>query len=77
MMKKARWIMPLMAALFLVPCAWAANQVVGVDGTVYTVSVVEAEAGAPPGATALAYSVLHPDGTRPHLGEDQSEAFRK
>ena len=60
-MKKARWIMPLMAALFLVPCAWAANQVVGVDGTVYSVSVVEA--GCEPGATALAYSVLHPDGS--------------
>jgi hypothetical protein len=60
MMKKARRITPLMAALFLVPCAWAANQVVGVDGTVYAVSVVEA--GAAPGATALAYSVLHPDG---------------
>jgi len=61
-MKKARWIPPLLAALFLVPWAWAANQVVGVDGTVYTVGVVEMEAGAPPGSTALTYSVLHPGG---------------
>jgi len=58
MMKKARWIPPLLAALFLVPCAWAASQVVGVDGTVYSVSVVEIE----PGATVLTYSVLYPGG---------------
>jgi len=62
MMKKARWIPPVLTALFLVPWAWAANQVVGTDGTVYSVGVVEVEAGAPPGATALTYSVLHPGG---------------
>jgi len=62
MMKKARWIPLVLAALFLVPWAWAASQVVGVDGTVYSVGVAEVEAGDPPGATALTYSVLHPGG---------------
>jgi len=62
MTKKARWIPPLLAALFLVPCAWAASQVVGVDGSVYTVAVKEMDAGALPGATALTYSVLRPGG---------------
>ena len=62
MMKKVRWIPPLLAALFFVPWAWAASQVVGVDGSVYSVGVVEMEAGAPAGAAALAYSVLRPGG---------------
>jgi hypothetical protein len=58
MMKMARWILPVAAALFLVPCIWADAQVVGIDGTVYSIQVSGSA-----GPTALSYSVLHPDGT--------------
>jgi hypothetical protein len=54
----ARWILPVAAAFFLVPCIWADAQVVGIDGTVYSIQVSGSS-----GPAALAYSVLHPDGT--------------
>jgi len=63
MAKKARWILPLLAALFLVPPAWAGSRVVGPDGTVYSVDVAQVPGGAPPGSTALSYTLLRPDGT--------------
>jgi hypothetical protein len=62
-MKKARWILPLLAALFLVPCAGAAERVVASDGTVFTVDVMPVGGGASPDATALSFSILHPGGT--------------
>jgi hypothetical protein len=62
-MKKIPWILPLLAALFLVPGSWAASRVVDADGTVYSVTVTASPGGtAPPGATALSYSILRPDG---------------
>ncbi len=61
-MNRVRIILTALAVLSLVPCAWAASQAVGLDGRVYSVGVVEMEAGASTGATALAYSVLHPGG---------------
>jgi len=62
MMKKAQWILPLLAALFLVPCAGATEKVVSADGTVYTIEVVQTGGSSPEG-TALAYTILHPGGT--------------
>lgn len=61
-MKKVRWIAPLLAALLFAPLAGAAERVVSVDGTAYTVEVVAAPGETSPEETALSYSVLHPDG---------------
>jgi hypothetical protein len=63
MKKKAPWILPLLAALFLVPPAWAKSQVVGLDGTVHSVEVAQIQGEAQPGSTALSFSVLRPNGT--------------
>src|SRR5437899_56622 len=57
MMKKARWMLLPLAAIFFVPCAWAAVQVVDVDGTIYSVGVVESGRGQSSSA-ALSYSVI-------------------
>jgi len=62
MTKTAPWILLLLAALFFVPPAWARSQVVGLDGTVYSVEVVQNQGEAQPGWTALSFSVLRPDG---------------
>ena len=63
-MKKVRWIAPLLAALILAPLAGAAERVVSVDGTAYTVEVVAAPGETSPEETALSYSVLRPDERR-------------
>ena len=60
-MRSARMIFLLLAALFLVPWAGAATQVVNARGALVTVAVVRTVRGA--GPTALTYSVLQPDGT--------------
>jgi hypothetical protein len=60
MMKKARWILPFAAALFVVSFAGAAELVVDARGTIYTVEVVQALGETSPDATALSFTILRP-----------------
>ena len=63
MKKMARCILPMLAALFLVPSGWATERVVDLDGTIYSVDVVPVRGRPTSRATALSYSILRPGGT--------------
>ena len=62
----ARWILVSAAALLFVPLSWATVQVVDADGTIYTVEVASAAAGASPAATQLTFTRNSPDGAQTH-----------
>ncbi|MCI0567022.1 MAG: hypothetical protein L0Z52_02370 [Acidobacteria bacterium] len=62
MRKYARWMLISAAALLLVSRTWAVVQAVDPDGTLYSVEVVQAPGAHSPGATALKYSRLFPNG---------------
>ncbi|PYQ14840.1 MAG: hypothetical protein DMH00_00675 [Acidobacteria bacterium] len=62
----ARWILVSAAALLFVPLSWATVQVVDADGTIYTVEVASAAAGAAPAATQLTFTRNSPDGAQTH-----------
>lgn len=64
---KVRRIAMFMAALFLVSSAWAAVEVVDVDGTSYSVGVVNASGSSCSSETALSYLVTRP-GMSPQSG---------
>ena len=63
MRKKAELLTLALAALFLVPCAWATVNVVDADGTEFRVEVVGVNGSSCPDATALNYTVLPASGS--------------